>query len=421
MADGFIERAGVRLHYVEWPAPTPQRPPAVFLLHGLSSNALVWSRLAPLLRGRRVVALDQRSHGLSDRPETGYSAAELVADAAHAITALDLGRPLVAGHSWGATVALELAATHPELASGLVFVDGPSTAMSGAMTWEEAANRMQPPLPVYPDLEGAAAVQHRYLGESWGEDLNEFVRSGVVAVDGGFTSTLTAPVRLQVLKAMFHHQPELLFPQVAGPVLLAAAATDYPGAPAQFLDWRRRSVDAVRQLRADALVRWYDSRHDIPLIRPEELAADLERLAIAAGWYEVTRLASGVDGDWNRPVHGDAGGWNARDLLAHLAASQASMSMVLAAPPPAGEAIEASPRPAFDPDRWNASQTARRREHSPAALLEEMRQGSVAIAGALLETDLARPAALGPYAGRPLGEVMGRMLEHQRSHLAELS
>src|SRR5205807_5306464 len=119
--DGWLERAGVRLHYLEWLPDSQAREPALFLLHGLSSNARVWERLADRQGARRIVALDQRSHGLSDRPPTGYAATELTADAAHAIRALSLGRPLVAGHSWGASVALELASGFPDLVSGLAI------------------------------------------------------------------------------------------------------------------------------------------------------------------------------------------------------------------------------------------------------------------------------------------------------------
>jgi pimeloyl-ACP methyl ester carboxylesterase len=266
--DGWIERAGVRLHYLEWPAQGEPLEPALFLLHGLSSNSLVWSRLAAHLGGRRMVALDQRSHGPSDRPEEGYASGELVADAAQAISELGLGRPLVLGHSWGASVALELAATRPDLAAGLVFVDGPPAAMSRVMSWEEASRRMQPPFPVFSDLDQAVEAQERYLGEAWSDDLRDFVRAGLVEVDGGLTSTLSVAVRRQILERMFEFDPPAYFPLVDGPVLLAMAGLLWPGAPPEFEEGRRRAVELVKSGRADAQVRWYESRHDVPLIRP---------------------------------------------------------------------------------------------------------------------------------------------------------
>jgi pimeloyl-ACP methyl ester carboxylesterase len=282
MQEGWLERAGVRLHYLEWRPDAPAPEPALFLLHGLSSNARVWERVAAHLPGRRLVALDQRSHGASDRPPTGYTPEELRADAAHAIQALGLGRPLVAGHSWGAAVALDLAASLPGLASGLAIVDGPVTAMSATMTWEEASRRMQPPLPTYPDLDAAAVAQAAYVEGAWGDDLRPFVEAGVVRTDAGYVSTLTAPVRLQILRELYAHQPDSLLPRVQGPVLLALAGRGWRDASDAFLEWKRRSAEAALAVRPDARVRWYDSPHDIPLVRPAELAADLEQTAVLA-------------------------------------------------------------------------------------------------------------------------------------------
>jgi pimeloyl-ACP methyl ester carboxylesterase len=419
--EGWYERAGVRLHWYEWRPDGSAREPALLLLHGLSSNARIWERMVAHLGGRRIVALDQRSHGLSDRPEAGYELAELVADAAGVAGELDLGRPLVVGHSWGAAVALALAAERPELAAGLVVVDGATSSFSRLMSWDEAAARMQPPLPTYADLEAAAAAQRQYLGESWADDLRDFVRSGLVeAQAGGLSPTLTAGVRLQILRELFDFQPELEFASVEGPVLLAMAGQVWPGAPPEFVERRRRAVDEVVELRPDAQVRWYESRHDVPLIRPAELAADIERTAIAAAFRSLARdvatLTASPRHDWARPAQGDGDGWTAKELLAHLSSTQAALPAVIAAAPPSGD----GDRPAFDPARWNASQVRRREERRPSDLADEMRRGAEQIHAALLAADLAVPAQAGTFAGLPLGEAMERMLDHQRGHLAEL-
>jgi pimeloyl-ACP methyl ester carboxylesterase len=414
--EGWLERAGVRLHYLEWQPESGVREPALFLLHGLGSNARVWERLAAQLPGRRIVALDQRSHGRSDRPSDGYATADLTADAAHAINVLGLDRPVVAGHSWGATVALELAAGLPALVSGLVIVDGPIAAMSAWMTWEEAAQRMQPPLPTYPDLEAAAADLVAYLGEAWDHDLDGFVEAGVVRTEAGYTSTLTAPVRLQILRTLYDHQPEPLLPAVEGPLLLALAGRTWAGAPAAFTDWKRRSAEAALAIRPDAQLRWYDSPHDIPLARPVELAADLERTAQAAGFWDVARRASALDGQWSHAAQGDQDGWTARDLLAHLSSTQAALPRIVTATPAAG-GVPAAP---FEPDRWNASQLRRRMDRPVAELKAELRESAVMLQAALMEADLHRVAAAGAYAGRPLDEALDSMAGHQRGHLQEL-
>jgi pimeloyl-ACP methyl ester carboxylesterase len=422
--EGWVERGGVRLHYLEWrpsDAIGPPPEPALFLLHGLSSNARVWERTARLLAPRRIVALDQRSHGLSDRPASGYALDDVVADAAHVIRELGLGRPLVAGHSWGAAVALALAAAHPELASGLVHVDGPTASFSRFMTWEEAAQVMQPPLPTYRDANDAAAAQAEALGDAWGDDLREFVSAGLVETPArSLAPTLTAEVRLQILRDLYGFQPELLFAGVEGPLLLAMAGQAWPGAPEEFVDRRRRSVEEVQELRPDAQVRWYESRHDIPLIRPSELARDVERTAIATGFWSLAREVAGLAGlprgDWTRPAYGDGGDWDAKDVLAHLSSTQAAMADVIGAPAPAtGDGARV-----FDSARWNASQLRRRKERTPVELAEEMRRGAEQAQVALMAADLAELTGIGTFAGMPLSEAMERMLDHQRRHLAEL-
>ena len=66
--DGWLERGGVGLHYIEWgPDEHSRGERPLLLLHGLSSNARYWDRLAGKLPGHRIVALDQRGHGLTGR------------------------------------------------------------------------------------------------------------------------------------------------------------------------------------------------------------------------------------------------------------------------------------------------------------------------------------------------------------------
>ena len=76
----------VRLRATRWPGEGVP----VLLLHGLASSRRFWDLVVPGLAGLRVVALDQRGHGDSERPTGPYDGATVVGDA---LTALDaLGR-----------------------------------------------------------------------------------------------------------------------------------------------------------------------------------------------------------------------------------------------------------------------------------------------------------------------------------------
>ena len=72
--DKYASANGLRLHYRDWGG---SGQPLV-LLHGLASTCRIWDLVAPILaEDFSVVALDQRGHGLSDKPDHGYDFASV--------------------------------------------------------------------------------------------------------------------------------------------------------------------------------------------------------------------------------------------------------------------------------------------------------------------------------------------------------
>ena len=97
----FIETPDIRLHYLEWPG---SGPPAV-LLHGRGLCAQVWRPTAESLASRfRVVAMDLRGHGDSDKPG-GYNWENVAPDLKGFVEGLGLRDILLIGHSRGAVLA----------------------------------------------------------------------------------------------------------------------------------------------------------------------------------------------------------------------------------------------------------------------------------------------------------------------------
>ncbi len=118
------------------------------LVHGLASNARLWDGVADHLAaaGHAVVAVDQRGHGQSSKPDQGYDFATVVADLVALMHALDLDRPVVAGQSWGGNVVLELAARHPDRAHAVALVDGGWIHLGDRFAeWAECEALMRPP------------------------------------------------------------------------------------------------------------------------------------------------------------------------------------------------------------------------------------------------------------------------------------
>jgi pimeloyl-ACP methyl ester carboxylesterase len=283
LKEGWIE-GDVRLHYVEWCAGDRARGLSLLLLHGTSSNALYWSRLARRLTDHRTVALDLRGHGRSGHPASGYTVDDMAADAAQALTSLGLSRSLVVGHSWGVAVGLHLGAARPDLIMGAVLVDGPVSPLSTCLTWEEAERQMRTPSPAYQDLAEAEAAQAALLDGAWGEDLRDFVRAGFRRSEVGWVPVLEEGPRLQMLRSLYDFRPNELLAKVAGPVRMVMGSDSRDGvAPAVLGCWRagaRTSVDVIRRGRLVT----YESQHDVPLIQPVELATDVEQtMAEAAG------------------------------------------------------------------------------------------------------------------------------------------
>ncbi len=91
--------------------------PPVVLLHGLTCHLGYWQRVAPLLEGVRVVALDFGGHGLSGHRES-YGYADYERDLATVLDELELEGVTVAGHSLGGYVALLAAARRADHAGG---------------------------------------------------------------------------------------------------------------------------------------------------------------------------------------------------------------------------------------------------------------------------------------------------------------
>lgn len=119
----FIEVDGVRLHYVERGIGQP-----LVLLHGngVSIDDLESSGLLDLAANHhRVIAFDRPGFGHSSRPRATVWTAEAQAALFHkALLQLGVPRFLLFGHSWGACVAVRLAADYPQAVAGLVLASG---------------------------------------------------------------------------------------------------------------------------------------------------------------------------------------------------------------------------------------------------------------------------------------------------------
>jgi pimeloyl-ACP methyl ester carboxylesterase len=117
---GGVQVGGTRLSYLQWGGEGRD----ALLLHGITSNAPTWWRVAPRLAGLgfRVTAFDMPGHGQSGETADHRieSVARLISEAAQQ---LRMDRMLVIGHSWGGAVALAMTAGPSARVERLVLID----------------------------------------------------------------------------------------------------------------------------------------------------------------------------------------------------------------------------------------------------------------------------------------------------------
>jgi pimeloyl-ACP methyl ester carboxylesterase len=118
-----IRNGQIELHIADDGDPTA---PPILLLHGITSFGGTWDWIVPVLAERwRVLRLDFRGHGASDRTPGEYSPAGYLSDAVAAIEQA-AGQPcVVMGHSLGGATAATLVQQRPDLVAAAVMEDPP--------------------------------------------------------------------------------------------------------------------------------------------------------------------------------------------------------------------------------------------------------------------------------------------------------
>lgn len=196
----------------------PERGQPVIALHGWLDNAATFSRLAPLLDGVRIVALDLPGHGHSDHRPPG--AAYNIWDYAHDVlqTAEQFGwkRFSLLGHSMGAIVSVLLAGAMPDRIERLALIDGAIPYTGEADTAPQKLGESLQALlevddkrkPVYDSFEQAIAARMKGVGAVSHEAAESLALRGLMPVPGGYTwrtdarLMLPSPMRLSRAHAL---------------------------------------------------------------------------------------------------------------------------------------------------------------------------------------------------------------------------
>lgn len=127
-----VHANGIRFHVVEALSEAGDPPatarPLVMLLHGFGSFWWSWRHQLRGLRGARVVAVDRRGYGGSDKPPRGYDGWTMAGDTAGLIRALGHSSATLVGHADGGLACWATALLHPRLVSAIALISAPHPA-----------------------------------------------------------------------------------------------------------------------------------------------------------------------------------------------------------------------------------------------------------------------------------------------------
>ena len=270
---GQIQSSGLDMHYLDWGGT--QRP--LLALHGLSSSAHWYDKCMPRLAAHfRCVAPDQRAHGLTNQPETGYDWKTLSEDLIRLLDHLDIERTAVLGHSWGASVAGHFAIQHPERVTALALIDGGvQRPRDPNVTWEEFRQRLRQ-RDIYGAVETYINAHKREHATVWDAELEHMLLSMPEQLGNDRVREYLSPSsHEQVIWNMFSDPLSAIYEEIKVPTLIVSAEGN--------TEMSRSYLPMKQQGVADALQRIPDSRstwirnapHDISFYEPQVLATSL--------------------------------------------------------------------------------------------------------------------------------------------------
>ena len=287
--DGFVVAAddGSRLHFLDWGGPAgastgeaAASSSGVLLLPGLLQPASSWSPVARRLSSAtRVVVADLRGQGLSDAPMTGYDPATLASDAvavAEGSGLLGGGSIVIAGHGFGAIVAVATATALGDRCAGVVLVDGgwERLEVTTDVDVDEFLRGLDEPPEVLRTIDAYLADRRGFDPATWDADQERAARDAVVETAAGHVVRAVRPhVVDAIVRSMFSWDPAAGLAAVDTPVtaLVALGAGD---PDARLAELRRAALARAAAGRSPIRITGFPGvAHNLMRYRPADVAA----------------------------------------------------------------------------------------------------------------------------------------------------
>lgn len=230
--DRFTKTNNIQVHYLDHNGGEPP----IVLMHGLTANAhcfdgLVHAGLSPRFR---VLAVDLRGRGLSDKPASGYSMAEHAADVIGLLDSLGFSSVVLGGHSFGALLTFYMAAHFPNRVKKLVLLDAAASLHPRVRELiKPALDRLGKTVPSW-EAYLHAMKQAPYYQNWWEPEIESYFRADVQINKDGTVQPRSRPEAIaEALDKLLDEPWHRHLAKIQQPAVLLNALGPYgpPGTP----------------------------------------------------------------------------------------------------------------------------------------------------------------------------------------------
>lgn len=196
--------------------------PLMLFFHGITANSAVFAPLMNAFADRfTTIAVDQRGHGLSDKPAAGYEAKDFAQDIVSLIRKLDRGPAILVGHSLGCRNSVTVAMTNPELVRSVVGMDFTPFIETGV--FDALESRVNAGDQLFSDFQTVETYLANRYPKIPADAIKVRATSGYHAVEGGFRP-LASPTAMKQTANGLRADLVPAFRDVKRPVLIVRGA-----------------------------------------------------------------------------------------------------------------------------------------------------------------------------------------------------
>jgi len=261
---------GLEFAFLTW---GPEDAEPILAIHGWMDNAATWSRIGPLVTGRRIIAPDLAGHGRSGHRTGGYSDVGHAADMIALARVLGLRRFHLLGHSAGGGIASIVAGAVPQRVGSLFCIEAlgpPAIDPESAPAQLSRAVRQEPLVSArlrgpFASVEDATEPRLRGTFAMSREAADLLIAREIMQVNDRFTLRRDPTIAAEPLDRMSEEQVSAFLARIACPVRVLLARDGFTSSHALICE---------RAAKIGADVTWAEGSHHLHLESESNAIAD---------------------------------------------------------------------------------------------------------------------------------------------------